>query len=481
MRKQLVVLVLLLTTAMMWGGIPLGYYDDANGKTGEELKSSLHDIISNGHVILTYTPGVWNAYYDTDRRADNTIWDMYSDIPDGTPEYTYTYSTDQCGNYSGEGSCYNREHSFPKSWFGNQSPMVTDIVHVVPSDGYVNGKRSNFPYGEVNSPTWTSTNGSKLGPCITDGYSGTVFEPIDEYKGDFARIYFYMATRYFGEDASWTGSDMVDGAEPKAWALEMLKRWHEADPVSDKERDRNDGIYDHQGNRNPFVDYPEYVDSVWNDDASTPEDTTVIDPSELQEITMSTSDYQLVVDYVADQGLPNTSTYDHSEYYYGASVYHTSYDIRDNKYNVSFSTPEAAIEESIIKVILPAYGSSSIVGSEFVVNYATYDGNNETGSMDFHCNSIDPLTFVPGLIASNNEIAELWSSVFIYPNPSKGAIHLSSDIDELQVISVSGQVIISKYQLIKGKSVDISTLSQGIYFANVKMGESSLMIKFIKE
>ncbi len=236
---------------------PANYYNTASGKSGEELQQALHDIIDN-HTIQSYA-SLWTAFKTTDDKADGTVWDMYSDNPDGEEPYVYTFVSDQCGNYSGEGSCYNREHSFPKSWFGDIAPMNTDLFHLYPTDGYVNGKRSNYPFGETNSPSWTSLNGSKLGSCSVAGYTGTIFEPIDEYKGDFARTYFYMATRYYGEDNSWIGSGMTDGAQPKPWARVMLMQWHNDDLVSAKEEERNDAVYVLQGNRNPFIDNPEYV------------------------------------------------------------------------------------------------------------------------------------------------------------------------------------------------------------------------------
>ncbi len=236
---------------------PEGYYSSAEGKTGTALQQALHDII-DGHTVLSYGD-LWSAFYTTDDRPDGTVWDMYSDVLDGPNYYDYDLGDDQCGNYSGEGSCYNREHSFPKSWFGEGSPMYTDLFHLYPTDGYVNGRRSNYPFGETSSPTWTSQNGSKVGSCSMAGYNGTIFEPIDEYKGDFARTYFYMATRYYGEDGGWTGSPMVDGAQPKPWARAMLIQWHTDDPVSTKEEERNDAVYTLQKNRNPFIDHPEYV------------------------------------------------------------------------------------------------------------------------------------------------------------------------------------------------------------------------------
>jgi endonuclease I len=249
--------------------IPPGYYDPAAGLSGEPLKAALHEIIDD-HTSITYTE-IWVAFWYTDQRPDGYVWDMYSDIPGGTPPYLYTFFEDQgTGGAGGEGEGYDREHSFPKSWFGGEvMPMYTDLFHIVPADVYVNLRRSNYPYGEVANPTWTSMNGSRLGPCSWPGYSGTVFEPRDDFKGDFARNYFYMATRYYTEDASWPGSPMVDGSQPLPWAECLLVNWHVGDPVSDKEIERNDAVYGYQGNRNPFIDHPEWVLLIWSPTAGT--------------------------------------------------------------------------------------------------------------------------------------------------------------------------------------------------------------------
>lgn len=241
---------------------PAGYYDSASGLTGSSLQQTLHDIIDN-HTVATYTD-LWTHFQSTDKRSDGKVWDMYSDIPSGTPAYLYTFVTNQCGDYNSEGDCYNREHSFPKSWFGGEiSPMYTDLFHLYPTDGWVNGKRGNFPFGITSSATWTSTNGSKLGNCSYTGYSYEIFEPVNAYKGDFARSYFYMAVRYYGEDSGWPGSDMVTGSQPKAWALKMLMEWDVADPVSPKETSRNNAVYAIQGNRNPFIDNTSYANLIW--------------------------------------------------------------------------------------------------------------------------------------------------------------------------------------------------------------------------
>ncbi len=242
--------------------IPAGYYDSATGLTGSNLKTALYNIIKNPNVDLY--DNLWADFEQTDKKTDGTVWDIYSN-------YTFYFTSDQCGNYSMEGDCFNREHSFPKSWFNDASPMYSDLFHLYPSDGYVNGQRSNLPYGEVGTATYTSTNGSKKGNNVYGSYSGTVFEPADEFKGDLARTYFYMVTCYENLVASWetneVGADaMLNGTTFPAfedWSLQMLMDWNDQDPVNQKEIDRNNAVYNIQGNRNPFIDHPEYVCLVW--------------------------------------------------------------------------------------------------------------------------------------------------------------------------------------------------------------------------
>lgn len=256
--------LLLLVGPLAQAQVPNGYYDAANGKTGNELKTVLHDIIK-GHTTVSYS-NLWNAFWSTDNKGNGVVWDMYSDVPGGTPPYTYYLGEGQCGSYDDEGDCYNREHSWPESWFNGDGTARTDLHHIFPTDGWVNMKRGNNPFGEVQSVSWTSQNGSKLGDCKASlGYSGTVFEPIDAYKGDFARALMYMSVRYYSEDSNWGSSDMTNKSEILPWAIAMLMDWNEQDPVSQKELDRNNAVYSqYQHNRNPFVDHPEYARMIWD-------------------------------------------------------------------------------------------------------------------------------------------------------------------------------------------------------------------------
>ncbi|WP_118975889.1 endonuclease [Taibaiella koreensis] len=262
MHKYLLLLSL-VCCQLSYGQAPTGYYDAAASLHGVPLKAALHNIIKN-HNVISYND-LWTAYQTTDKKANGKVWDIYSDRPGGTPPYEYSFVSDQCGNYTGEGQCYNREHSWPKTYFNDVPPMNSDLFHIYPTDGAVNGKRDNDPYGEVDAPSWQSQNGSRSGPNNYPGYSGTAFEPIDSFKGDLARTYFYMSTRYYTEDNGWKDWAIADKADLKPWAIAMLLEWHHMDPVSQKEIDRNNAIYVLQHNRNPFIDNPDFADCIWGD------------------------------------------------------------------------------------------------------------------------------------------------------------------------------------------------------------------------
>jgi len=296
MKKLLLLFFLISFTT--YSQIPAGYYDTAIG-TNYTLKTQLYNIIL-GHTDNGYTPGLWDTYQTSDRdiyyENDNTILDMYSEDPIGVDPYNFTYSTDQCGSYANEGDCYNREHIIPQSVFSEQSPMRNDAHFVTPTDGKVNGIRSAFPHGVVGTATTTSLNGSKLGPGLNSGYSagytGTVFEPIDEFKGDIARMYFYFATRYENLVSGWGSYAMFDGTSDKVFTepfLTILMTWHTNDPVSTREIDRNNAIYARQNNRNPFIDHPEYVAQIWS---TTPDTQAPTAPTNLiaSNITNTTVD-----------------------------------------------------------------------------------------------------------------------------------------------------------------------------------------------
>ena len=194
-------------------------------------------------------------------------------------------------DYSSIHDCYNREHSIPKSWYGGTtSGPGCDIFHLVPTDGKVNGTRSNYAFGEVASADYNK-HGNKKGSAksitivggntiagntgATISASGTVFEPRDEYKGDFARGYMGALLRWAGEKAFNTGEGSKTFTTNYStgsfgltkYGVALLMKWHRQDPVSQKEIDRNNGIQQTQGNRNPFIDYPYLAEFIWGEKA----------------------------------------------------------------------------------------------------------------------------------------------------------------------------------------------------------------------
>ena len=349
--KHIYFLILVFITATASAQVPAGYYDYATG-TGYTLKTQLFRIINNVddpeinntveevQTVETYNSlDGFNATYELDfyyePGGSSTILDMYSENPSGADPYNFTPITNECGNFSGEGDCYNKEHVIPQSVFSSQLPMYSDAHHLIPTDGRVNGFRGNFPFGNVDDTQLVSQsgitnptlNGSKLGGYEDLGYpldyTGTVFEPIDEFKGDIARIYFYFVTRYENQVSAWSSYPMFDGSSDQAIAepfLSLLIDWHLNDPVSQKEIDRNNNIfYNHQNNRNPFVDHPEWVVAIWssNPDTEAPSDVTDLVASNPTDTTVqlqwtaatdniAVSSYDIYVDGVNTYNTSNT-------------------------------------------------------------------------------------------------------------------------------------------------------------------------------
>ena len=260
------------------------YYEKIDGKSGKALFDAVQTVTKVGYSSLGYD-GLWGAYPYTDVHENGYVWDMYSDCT------WKSINSNHCGNYSNECDCYNREHSIPKSWYGGTtSGPGCDIFHLVPTDGKVNGIRSNYPFGEVASADYNK-HGNKKGSAksitiiggntiagntgATISASGTVFEPRDEYKGDFARGYMGALLKWAGDKAftdgegskTFTTNFSTGSFGLTKYGVALLMKWHRQDPVSQKEIDRNNGIQQTQGNRNPFIDYPYLAEYIWGEKA----------------------------------------------------------------------------------------------------------------------------------------------------------------------------------------------------------------------
>lgn len=235
------------------------YYNGINiNATGATLMNALHKKIKS---LTSVSYDSLKEHFKTTDNNNGYFWDMYSNT-------NYPITQEIVGNYKKEGDGWNREHSIPKSWFNDEKTMLSDIFHLYPTDAKVNGVRSNYAFGEVTGKvSYTSTNGCKLGSRSGNGPS-TVFEPCDEYKGDFARTYFYFATCYMDKTINkGNGSYMFTGSNsyPKltTYSIDLLLKWDKLDPVSQKEIDRNEACYKIQKNRNPFIDYPSFSQQIW--------------------------------------------------------------------------------------------------------------------------------------------------------------------------------------------------------------------------
>ncbi len=267
--KKFTLLLLGFMFSMTFAQAPANYYNGTEGLSGAALKTKLSQIITSGSMDNGYN-GLYNGYPTTDRdhfyENDNSVLDMYSENPTGADPYNFQHGVKKCGNYSNEGDCYNREHVVPQSLFNERSPMRGDIHFVRPTDGKVNGMRSNYPFAMVANPAFTSKNGTKVGPSSSAGYGGSSCEPIDEFKGDIARMIFYFVTRYESQLNTFsTGNMIATTAYPglQLWERDVLLTWAAQDPVSPSEIERNNAAFVFQKNRNPFIDHPEWVNVIW--------------------------------------------------------------------------------------------------------------------------------------------------------------------------------------------------------------------------
>lgn len=489
---------------------PAGYYSSANGLTGAALKTELSSIITNGHQDKGYS-GLWTAYKTTDidknYENDGSIMDIYSEKPTGTDPYKYTPGTNQCGTYSVEGNCYNREHIVPQSLFNESSPMVSDIHFIRATDGKVNGMRSNYPFGKVGTATFTSQNGSKLGSSSSSGYAGTVFEPIDEFKGDVARMIFYFVTRYQSKLSSFSSGNMLGSSTfpgLQTWELNVLLGWHNQDPVSQAEINRNNASYTHQGNRNPFIDNPNYAGQIWGSSNPGPIDPgTPTDPG-----TGCVNE--------TFESIPATSASYTTRTWTGSGISWTATDARTDQ---TINTKAITVRNGS----LTSGSSANGIGSLTVTTQLKFSGSNGTFDVKVNGTTVGTIpygataatTTINNINTSGNVIVSLVNSsssnrvaiddlkwtcysgtarqsqklaadaltieeLRVYPNPISGQeIFVKGDtqnINKAEIYNLQGknlQTINSPFK--NGNSIKIKNLEQGVYI--LKLDQSTL--KFI--
>ncbi|MBK9958881.1 MAG: endonuclease [Chitinophagaceae bacterium] len=463
MKKTFLANLLMAFAIVAQGQIPNGFYNAASGLSCQNLKTVLKNITNTDVTQLSYTPGVWNAYQYTDIKpgTGNVIWDIYTD--DNNPSVPETYSFiygsqsnggNQCGNYSQEGDCYNREHTTPQSWFGSASPMYSDVQLLLPTDGYVNGRKSNYPFGNVTSYTYKSIdNESKLGTgaSLNFGYSGTVFMPFAAFKGDVARIALYVATRYEDQiiannwyqnssanEALLSPTDESNAAMRRLqiyddWFIRTMFQWMQDDPVSQKEIDRNNAVYYQSGqhNRNPFVDHPEYAALVWQ--------CTGLLPVTLINFSAAKNNNDVLLQWTATQET-NFKVFEIERSIDGIHYYKIGEVTGQNLSRYNFTDRQ-----------LPA---ASVV--YYRLKMIDIDGK-------FHYSS-------NAIVRINNNI----SDIVIYPNPTSQGININLTErllagSQLMVFDASGRKV--KEQAVRANevniNVDVKQLTQGKYFIRI--------------
>ncbi len=455
---------------------PANYYNNAANKTCAALKTALKTIINNGNNPKSYS-ALWSQYLLTDIKprtvgtgSTNVIYDMYSAIPGGTDPYQFTPGPVASGGQqdngtlgTAEGQLYNKEHGVPKSWYnGNTgvSGIATDYIYVVPADKYINGKRGEMPYGQVATASQTFMNGSKIGSSAVAGITGDgankVFEPIDSFKGDVAREFFYFLTMY--EDDLSTLASNSTAAQCIAYNtfpsitipyLKLMLQWHKLDPVSAKEKARNNGAYSFQANRNPFIDHPEYVDSVWNGTCP----------------GLSA----LPVDFIFFTGKINNNMLNLN--------WQVSNEINVKKYDVerSFNGTNFTAIASIAAERLNNY-SYNVNADEIKGRRVYYRIKNIDNNGKFTYSEIFTIHL------------PLNTKFTVYPNPAKDFIRININTNstvntQLTITDLAGRIILAKNITIQNGGFTTSTngIANGTYFVQLKINNEVLLSKVVIE
>lgn len=506
MRVRFTILPLFIS-AMTFAQAPSGYYDGTEGLRGYALKTKLSEIITKEHKDLGYD-GLWTTYRTADidkyYENDGSLLDIYSENPSGIDPYTYKIGIDQCGNYgNSEGRCYNREHIVPQSFFNERAPMKNDAHFVVPTDGKVNGMRSNYPFGEVDRASDVSKNGSKLGSNTTKGYSGTVFEPIDEFKGDVARMVLYFATRYQDRIPNLKINEMFNGTKDQSltkWQLDVLLEWHTQDPVSQREIDRNNAVYNRQKNRNPFVDNPNFVNLIWGNTNANPTPTPPVTPP--TNTACGTEDFE---NMPASQSSYATRTWTNNNITWTATEAKTDEKINNSRAitmksggSLTSSSISGGISSLTVTVQRKFKGSNGklnlLINGEnkgdidFTANVQnkTIENINVEGNIIIEIKNasgqrvaVDNLSWTCYSSLSINENTKVNNRITVAPNPVKGNEITITNVNEgelVKIFSINGRLVQTDKVAQNGK-LKLKNLAKRIYLVSVK----SQTIKIIVE
>lgn len=302
MKQLTIVLISFLFCLTAFSQIPPGYYNSAEGLTGQSLKTALHNIIDN-HTEYSY----------------NNLRDFILENTDEDPNNSsnvillYTGRSQNKNTFGGGANDWNREHVWAKSHgdFGNNPPCGTDAHHIRPTDASVNSSRGNKDF---------DNGGSQHNEATGCYYTQYTWEPRDEVKGDVARMIFYMSVRYEGgsgepdlEVVDWVNTS----PDPEHGKFSTLYQWHQQDPPDAFEINRNNVIYSYQNNRNPFIDHPEYLVQIYDP-------TNAINESTVQQFSIYPNPATSLISVQSDNSELNNSEVVISNVY-GQQVYKTTY------------------------------------------------------------------------------------------------------------------------------------------------------------
>ncbi len=353
--------------------MPVGYYNAIQGTQDSVLKATLHQIIKGGERYVygstTYHTtnnikngdtiwikgdlkayGTWHGFQSCDQQSDGSIWDMYST--------TKRYFPIKGGSAAG----MDIEHSLPKSWWGgSENDAYKDLYLLNPADRVANNNKSNYPPGILNDSNKVNNNVFFMGKDTQ--WNDYAFSVIDEYKGDFARAYFYVATAY--HDMTWDSKYAAYVTNTSyltftPYLIEVLLQWHRIDPVSEKEINRLDAISTIQHNRNPFIEYPELVEYIWGYKKG-----TIVN---LADLTLTTSEnYEIPIDTI------NPMAYLATEITDSSFVAHWKDQARDSYQLDVFTIQESGHNDTL--VAMPGFKNDIIKGHK-QIHWQLEDGSD---------------------------------------------------------------------------------------------------------
>jgi len=418
------------------------YYDLSENTSEEALKTALHNLTGVGYVSLGYNVARDSMFMTIDNKkfngqgaTQNTIECIYT----GREAVGYTDRSDCQTNFS-----FNTEHTYPQSYFASAEPMKSDLHHLFPTDDLANNYRADNPYGIVTGGTVWAVGGSKA--------TNSMFEPRDEQKGIAARAMMYFVLRYQNYSNFFTSQENI------------LRTWHHDFPVDAIEQERNDHIALVQHNRNPFVDYPQFIERITS--ISNVSTAPVLKSLDLTEDTIIYGYVSLGVPVVFHYVIIN----------FGNTAVQLS--------NFSLSQPELTFQSGGTNATL-APGESHAVDIRLI----TQNNNALHATLNFNTNDPSHLSASIPIYANDSvfdRIEEFYDMQFaLYPNPVSAFLHISNEnlkVNNIEVYDVTGrEVIVQHFNGLKETVIPVSPLPNGVYFLKIESGEKIFFRKFVKE